>query len=124
MTFFRSLFFNFLAVFVMARITPGLEIGMYDKVPNIGGSLLFSLIVGFLNASVFPLFFLLEILPSKKKIAVLTGIISFVSFIFVLFVPFGVRAMSFVGIVLGGGVVWAVAFLTNYFEWHRGAKNP
>jgi hypothetical protein len=124
MTFFRSLFFNFLAVFVMARITPGLEIDMYDKVPNIGGSLLFALIVGLLNASVFPLLFLLEILPSKKKIAVLTGIISFVSFIVVLFVPFGVRAMSFVGVILGGGVVWAVAFLTNYFEWHRGAKNP
>jgi len=124
MTYFRSLFFNFLAVLVMARITPGLEISMYDKVPNIGGSLLFSLIVGFLNASIFPLLFLLEILPSKKKIAVLTGIISFVSFIIVLFVPFGVRAMSFVGVFLGGGVVWAVGFLTNYFEWHRGARGP
>jgi hypothetical protein len=122
MTYFRSLFFNFLAVFFIARIAPGLEIGLYQKVPNIGGSLLFALAVGFLNASVFPLLFILDLNPSRAKIAVITGIISFLAFIGITFVPFGVRVMSVVGIILGGGVVWGVAFLTNYFEWHRGAK--
>lgn len=122
MTYFISWFLNFLAVFFIARIAPGIEISLYQKVPNIGGSLLFALIIGFLNASVFPALFIFEVAPSKTKIAVITALISFLAFIFVAFVPFGVRVLNGFGILLGGSIVWGVAFLTNYFEWHRGAK--
>jgi hypothetical protein len=122
MSYFRSLFFNFLAVMTMARMAPGLEISLYDKVPNFGGSLFFALIVGLLNASVFPLCFILGAKPSKGKIAFFTALLSFGSFLFVYFIPVGVRALSFLGVILGGTVVWAIAFCTNYLEWHRGAK--
>lgn len=122
MNYFRSLFFNFLAVMVMARMSPGLEISIYDKVPNFGGSLFFAFIVGLLNASVFPLLFIFSITPTKAKIAIPTGILSYVSFFFVYFMPVGVRALSFWGVLLGGSVTWAVAYITNYLEWHRGAK--
>jgi len=122
MTYFISWFLNFLAVFFIARIAPGIEISLYQKVPNIGGSLLFALIIGFLNASVFPALFIFEVAPTKMKIAVITGLISFLAFIFVAFIPFGVRVLNGYGVLLSGTIVWGVAFLTNYFEWHRGAK--
>ncbi len=122
MTYFISWFLNFLAVFFIARIAPGIEISLYQRVPNIGGSLLFALIIGFFNASVFPALFIFEVAPSKMKIAVITGLISFLAFIFALFVPFGVRVLNGYGVLFGGLIVWGVAFLTNYFEWHRGAK--
>ncbi len=124
MTYFSSLFLNFMAVFLVDRIAPGIQIRLYEDVPNIGASLLLSLIVGFLNASVFPLFFLLSVRCTKSKIAILTGIISFGAFIAIAILPFGVRAINSVGVIFGGAIVWLVAFLTNYFEWHRGAKKP
>ncbi len=122
MTYFRSLFINFLAVFLITRIAPGIEIGFYQKVPNLGAALVFSFIVGFLNASVFACLFIFSLAPSRMKIAILTGAISFLGFLIIAILPFGVRVVSPLGMILGGGFTWIVAYLTNYFEWHRGAK--
>ncbi len=124
MTYFRSLFFNFLAVFLITRITPGVEIGFYQQAPNLGAALVFALIVGFLNASVFACLFIFSLSPSRLKIAVITGLISFGAFLVIAVFPFGVRALSPLGVMLGGSFTWAVAYLTNYFEWHRGAQGP
>ena len=122
MTYFISLFINFLAVFFITRIAPGIEIGSYQKVPNLGAVLIFSFIVGFFNASVFAALFIFSLTPSRMKIAILTGIISFLGFFVITLFPFGVHIVSPMGMVIGAGFVWIVAFLSNYLEWHRGAK--
>jgi hypothetical protein len=122
MTYFRSLFINFLAVFLITRIAPGIEIGFYQKVPNLGAALGFAFIVGCLNASVFAFLFIFSLAPSRMKLALLTGVISFAGFFVIALFPFGVRVVSPLGMIIGGGFTWVVAYLTNYFEWHRGAK--
>lgn len=119
MTYLRSLFLNFLIVFFVDRMAPGIEIGFYEQVPNIGADLLFSGVVGFLNASVFPLLFVLELSPTKLKIGIITFCLSFAAFMIIAIVPFGVRVVNVSGVVIGGLVVWAVAFFTNYLEWHQ-----
>jgi len=122
MTYFRSLFCNFLAVFMVCRLLPGIEVGLYQHVPNIGANLLFSTVLGFCNASVFAALFIFGIRPSIPKIVVSTGLISFVGFYTMAIIPYGVQILSLFAGFVGAVLVWAVAFATNYFEWHRGAK--
>jgi uncharacterized membrane protein YvlD (DUF360 family) len=102
---------------------PGMRIDYYEQVPNIGADILFSAIVGFLNASVFPFLFILELNPTKLKIGIITFIISYTAFVVIAIIPFGVRVESFIGIVVGGFIVWAMAFFTNSLEFDRDMKN-
>ena len=117
MNYLRSLFLNFLIVFFIDRAAPGVEIDLYENVPNIGADILFSLIVGFLNASIFFFLALLEIPITKLKLALFSFVISFTAFLAIAIFPFGVRVVSPVGFFIGGGVVWAVAYFSNYLEW-------
>ncbi|MBX7065671.1 MAG: phage holin family protein [Parachlamydiales bacterium] len=117
MNYLRSLFLNFLIVFFIDRVSPGVEIQNYENVPNIGADILFSLIVGFFNASVYFFFALMEMPISNLKIGIITFIISFSAFIIIAIVPFGVRVVNPWGVIIGGLVVWLVAFMTNHLEW-------
>lgn len=118
MTFLRSLFLNFLAVFFVNRMIPGIEVNEFQQVPNFGADVLFSFVVGLLNALVFPFLFTLELTPTRMKIAVITFVISFAAFLFIAIVPYGVRANAG-GVIFGGLIVWGMAFFTNYLEWHQ-----
>lgn len=122
MNFLRSLLLNSLAVFFINRMAPGLEIGFYEQLPDMGADLLFSVVVGFLNASVFPLLFIMELGPNPRKIAILTFLVSFASFIAIAVIPFGVQAVSILGVIIGGTFVWGAGFLTNYLEWRQDCK--
>lgn len=122
MNYLRSLFLNFLVVFFIDRVAPGLEISLYEQVPNIGADILFSLIVGFLNASVYFFLAILELKITNFKLGLFTFIVSFVAFLAIAIIPFGVRVVSPWGVVIGGGVVWLVAFVTNYLEWKQSLK--
>jgi uncharacterized membrane protein YvlD (DUF360 family) len=119
MNYIRSLFLNFLVVFFIDRAAPGVEITYFEQVPNIGADILFSLIVGFLNASVFPFLTILELKISKQRLALYTLIISYGAFGAIAVIPFGVRVVSFLGFIFGGTVVWAVSYFTNFLEWQH-----
>lgn len=117
MSYLRSLFLNFLIVFFVDRVAPGVEITNYEQVPNIGADILFSLIVGFLNASIFFFFALLEMKITDLKLGLISFIVSFGAFLTIAIIPFGVRVVNPWGVIIGGGIVWFVAFLTNHLEW-------
>src|SRR3989344_3890411 len=102
MTYLRSLFLNFLIVFFVNRIVPGIEISYYEEVPNIGADILFSIILGFLNASVFPLLFILEVPTTPFKLAVITFAITVVCFSAISIFPFGVQVIRPAGFIIGG----------------------
>lgn len=122
MNYVRSFFLNFLIVFFVDRVAPGVEIGSYQQVPNIGADILFALIVGFLNSSIFFFLAILELKISNLKLGVVTFVVSFLAFIVIAFVPFGVRVVNAWGVIIGGGIVWSVAFLTNHLEWKHYKK--
>ena len=117
MNYLRSFFLNFLIVFFVDRAAPGVEIASFEQVPNIGADILFSLVLGFLNSSIFFFLALLELKISNFRMALMSFIVSFGAFIAIAIVPFGVRVVSPIGVIFGGGVVWAMAVLTNYLEW-------
>ena len=122
MNYLRSLFLNFLAVFFINRVTPGLQIAYFEEVPNVVADLLFSLLVGFLNATVFPFLMILELHPTKFKLALFTAVISYGAFLVVAVVPFGVQVTSPLGVIIGGSLLWLVAFSTNYLEFKTFTK--
>ncbi len=117
MNYVRSFFLNFLIVFFINRVAPGVEIQNFEQVPNIGADLFFSLVVGFLNASVYFVLALFETPISNAKLGIYTFLISFIAFILIAIFPFGVRVVSPFGVIIGGGVVWVIAFMTNHLEW-------
>jgi uncharacterized membrane protein YvlD (DUF360 family) len=123
MNYLRSLFLNFLTVFFVDRVAPGIQIDSFEQVPNIGADLLFSLILGFLNATVFPFLAILELKPTPMKMGLATFVITFVGFIAIAIFPFGVRVVGPIGVLIGGGIVWVVAFFTNYLEWKTDVKS-
>ena len=55
MTYFKSLLFNFLAVFFANHIIPDVQIDYYTKLPKIEGDLTFSFFLGLINSLIFPL---------------------------------------------------------------------
>lgn len=117
MNYVRSFFLNFLIVFFVDRVAPGVEIGSYEQVPNIGADILFALAVGFLNASIFFFLVILELNITNFKLALYSFCVSFGSFLAIAIFPFGVRVVNPMGVIIGGGIVFAVSFLTNHLEW-------
>lgn len=117
MTFIRSFFLNFLIVFFVDRMVPGIEITYFEQVPDIGADFLFSILVGFCNAAVFPVLSCTEWKITKLKIGIITAIISFGAFGAISAISFGIRVLNPGGFFLGGVIVWGVAFLSNYLEW-------
>lgn len=122
MNYVRSLFLNFLIVFFIDRVAPGITIESYEQVPNIGADILFALIVGFLNASIFFFLAILELKITNLKLALFSFVISFAAFITIAIIPFGVRVVNPWGVILGGGIVWIVSFFTNHLEWKHYQK--
>lgn len=117
MNYARSFFLNFLIVFFIDRVAPGVEITNFENVPNIGADILFSLIIGFLNSSIFFFLALLELSITNLRMAIMSFIVSFGGFLVIAIIPFGVRVVNPWGVIIGGGVVWAIAVLTNHLEW-------
>lgn len=116
MTYLRSLFLNFLAVFFVDRVIPGMEIAYFEQVPDIGADIFFSIMVGFFNASIFPFLALMEVQVTNLKLAIISGVISFGAFTIISIIPFGVQVVSPLGFFIGGGIVWFVAYFSNYLE--------
>lgn len=116
MTYIRSLFLNFLIVFFVDRMIPGIQIQSFEQVPNIGADLLFSMIVGFFNASVFPFLVVMEFQPTVRKIFWMTLPLSVLPFVIISIIPFGVQVTSFFGFFFGSLIVWGGAFFTNFLE--------
>jgi hypothetical protein len=117
MNYLRSLFLNFLIVFFVDRVAPGVQIASFEQVPNIGADILFALVVGFLNATIFFFLALLELSITHLKMAIMSFVVSFGAFTAIAIFPFGVRVVNPWGVIIGGGIVWGVACLTNHLEW-------
>lgn len=117
MTYFRSLFLNFLIVFFANRTIPGIEVDPYGGVsPDVVADVLFSSVMAILNASIFPALYILGINPSLLKISIIAAIISFGGFYSIMFLNIGVSANTLGGVFLAGILVSAMSIFTNYLE--------
>ena len=123
MTYFKSLLTNFLAVFFVDHIIPGIDIAYYSKLPHIGGDLIFSFGVGFLNSLIFPVLKHFTTKPTHFKIGIISLIISFLSYSLVNILPVDIKVTSAGGYIWSILIIWGVSYFTNHLEFRKYLKD-
>jgi uncharacterized membrane protein YvlD (DUF360 family) len=124
MNYLKGLLINFLLVFFSNHILPGIEVTDMSKIPHIGGDLIFSVALGFLNASICPALKLLRQEISIVKLVLIVLILNFVSYAIVKFLPLGIQITNLEGFLLGASVVSIGSFVYNFFEMKRHRQPP
>lgn len=119
MTYFKSLFINFLVVFFVNHVIPGVEIAYYTKLPHIGGELIFAFSLGFINSLIFPVLRLFQFSPSHFKIGLISFIVSFGAYSIVNLLPVGIRVSTAGAYIWSSLVVWFASYLTNHLEFKK-----
>ena len=123
MTYFKSLLTNFLAVFFVDHIIPGIDIAYYSKLPHIGGDLIFSFGVGFLNSLIFPVLKHFTTKPTHFKIGIISLVISFLSYSLVNILPVDIKVTSAGGYIWSILIIWGVSYFTNHLEFRKYLKD-
>lgn len=123
MTYFKSLLFNFLVVFFVNHVIPGVEIGYYSKLPEIKGDFIFAFSVGFLASLVFPVLKVLPIKPSHFKIGLITFFISFGAYSIVNILPLDIHIAHRGAYIWSSLIVWFCCYLTNHLEYRAYLKD-
>ena len=119
MTYFKSLLFNFLAVFFANHIIPGIKIDYYTKLPDIKGDIIFSFILGLILSLIFPVLKIFKLSPSHFKIGFITFLISFGAYSLVNILPVGIHITSAGGFIWCSLIVWFCSYLTNHLEYRK-----
>ncbi|HRW58282.1 MAG TPA: phage holin family protein [Chlamydiales bacterium] len=117
MSYFKSLLFNFLCVFFVNHVVPGVEIAYYTKIPNIKGEMIFAFSLGFLNSLIFPLMKLFRLKLSHFKIGMISFLLSFGAYSIINILPLGVKITTPGAFVWSGLIVWFGSYLTNHLEY-------
>lgn len=116
MTFLRSFFLNFLIVFFVNRVIPGIQVATFEKLPDVIADVFFSLVLGFINAAVVYILMICNLKPSTFKLGISTFVVSFTGFAIMAIFPLGVEVQSFGGYLFASLIVWLIAFFSNYLE--------
>ncbi len=119
MTYLKSFLINFLTVFFVNHLLPGIQTGSYAKLPKIEGGLIFALAVGFVNSLVFPMMRLLNVPLTAVKIGLASFIVSFGAYAIVNIIPVGIKVLSMKGFLWSASIVWVISYFTNYLEFAR-----
>lgn len=122
MTYFKSLVINFLTVFFVNHVIPGVEIAYYSKLPHIGGDLIFSFSLGFLNSLIYPVIILLKIKPTHFKVGLSSFFITFGSYSIVNLLPVDIKITSSGSYIWSSLIIWFVSYLTNHLELRKYLK--
>lgn len=123
MNYLKGLLTNFLLVFFADHILPGIEVVDTTKLPHIGGDLIFSAVLGFLNGSIYHALKILRQEVSALKIALIVLVLNFTSYALVKFLPIGIQIIHLEGYLLAASVVSIGSFTLNFLEMkkHRAA---
>lgn len=116
MTFLKSFFLNFLIVFFVNRVIPGIEVSTFETVPDVIADFFFSAVLGFLNASVVYILMIFSLNPTIFKMGLFTFILSFGAFALTAAFPLGIDIHNFGGYFFASLIVWLIAFFSNYME--------
>lgn len=116
MTYLKSLFINFLAVFFTSHILAGIEVVNPTKLPHVGADVLFALALGFLNSLIVPVLKVVERVPHVAKIALFSLAFAFGAYAVLKFLPLGIEVVTINGYLIASIFVAIVCFLTNYLE--------
>jgi uncharacterized membrane protein YvlD (DUF360 family) len=119
MIFLKGLLYNALAIFFANYLLPGINMVHQTKLPSIGSDLPFAIILGLLNALIYPFLKLVDSHFSIFRIALACIVLNFVVYALLKVVPLGIHISSIEGYVIPAAVVTIVSFITNFFEMRK-----
>lgn len=122
MTYLKSLLINFLTVFFVDHLVPGIDIPYYTKLPHVEGGLIFAAAVGFVNSLIFPMMRLFRASPSHVKIGLTSFIISFAAYSIVNLLPLEIKVTTIKAYFWCGAIVWLMSYFTNHLEYSHYLK--
>jgi len=118
MSYLKSFFFNFLIIYFVNHLLPGIDVVMQVKLPHLGGDLLFALILGGLNSLIYPSLKLLMKRSSRAslimQIALIAIVFNFGAYAILKFLSIGIMISTMEGYFIPAIVVTIVSFLTNF----------
>jgi uncharacterized membrane protein YvlD (DUF360 family) len=124
MNYLKGLFSNFLLVFFVNYLLPGIEVANITKLPHIGADLIFAAVLGFLNGSIYYGLKVFRQDPSILKIALIALILNFTAYAVVKFIPIGVHVAHLDGYLLAASGVGIGSFILNFLEMRKHKAPP
>lgn len=131
MNYRKSLFYNFLTVYFVDHLLPGIELMKETRFPHLGTDLPFAIGVGLLNSLIYPVLKLIG-RSSALHIAIACLVLNFGIYALLKVLPLGIHVLTIKGYLLASFVVAAVSFATNYYSmranrhhsYHYPKENP
>lgn len=123
MTYIKCLFLNFLIVFFVNHVLPGIEPGEH-KLPHIGPDLIFAFVLGVLNSLIYPVLKVIPPGPTISKIVVGAIVLNLVAYAIMKFVSLGIQITGIESFLIAAGVVSFGSIVTNFMEMKHAQQKP
>ncbi len=123
MHYLKSLFFNFLIIFLSLHVFAGIELTDPTKLPHIGKDLFFAAGLGFLNSLIYPMLKIIDSRLIGLRIVFIAILLNFAMYALLKILPLGVSVTSLKGYVIVASAVSLGSIFANYFEMNIGCKS-
>jgi hypothetical protein len=123
MHYLKSLFFNFLIIFLSFHIFAGIDLMDPTKLPHIGKDLFFAAGLGFLNSLIYPMLKVIDSRGIGLRIFFIAILLNFAAYALLKLLPLGISIDSLKSYAIVAGVVSLGSIFANYFEMKLGCKS-
>jgi hypothetical protein len=122
--YLKNLGLQFLLIFFVDYLTPGIDVIDQTKIPHIGGDLILSAGLGFLNSLISLVIKMLGRKMMLLRIAIISLALNFAIYALLKILPVGVFVTSVEGYLIAAGVVSLGSLLINFFHVRQNRKPP
>ncbi len=122
MHYLKSLFFNFLIIFLSLHIFAGIELTDPTKLPHVGKDLYFAGALGFLNSLIYPMLRMIDSRLIGLRIIFIAILLNFAMYALLKILPVGISVTSLKGYVIVASAVSIGSIFANYFEMKMGCR--
>ena len=122
MNYLKNWLFNFLVVFFVDYVLPGVDVINQTKLPHIGGDLIFAVSLGLLNSLIVPLLRIMDGSSTMIRISAVALILNFAAYALLKMIHLGVFVTSVEGYLSAAFVVSVGSIILNYMHVRHHAK--
>lgn len=107
---------NFLAIFFINYLFPGIEVMKRSKWPELQGEIPFALILGGINAFLYPFLKKFDPKLSLLRMAVASVFLNFFAYALLKILPLEIEIQSWMGYLLIASTASIISFATQFFQ--------
>lgn len=107
---------NFLAIFFINYLFPGIEVMKRSKWPELQGEIPFALFLGGINTFLYPLLKKFDPKLSLPRMAVASVFLNFFAYALLKILPLEIELQSWIGYLLAASAASLVSFATQFLQ--------